>query len=128
MRFVKLRRWLGLRARGQTLAPFDAVRITVHWRKPVRFLCPADVGVACVSGTAWITTTANTRDVVLEAGDCQRASSGDVLVICGLHVCELRIEAYTPVCLRTIEAQPRDRPDQADSRCVLPEAGHLAKA
>ena len=94
----------------------------------MRFLCPADVGVACVSGTAWITTTANICDVVLEAGDCQRASGGDFLFICGMHVCELRIEAYTPVCLRTIEAQPRDRPDQPDSRCVLPEAGHLAKA
>lgn len=127
-RFVKLRKWLGLLARGRTVVPFDAVSITVHWRVPARFLCPANVRVTCVSGTAWITTTANTHDVVLQAGEWQRASSGDCLYICGMPVCELWIEpAHTSAFPRTIDSQRCDRPDQADFRCVPLEAGDLEK-
>jgi hypothetical protein len=59
---------------------------------PVRYVCPADVRVHCLSGTAWITIEGDTRDIVLQAGQCHAASRRDRLFVNGLPRCELRIE------------------------------------
>jgi hypothetical protein len=71
---------------------FDAVCITLERDRPVCFVCPADVRVRCLAGTAWITTEGDTRDVVLEAGQVHPASRGHRLFVNGLPRCTLRIE------------------------------------
>lgn len=72
----------------------DAVCITVKKTEPMRYICPADVRVSCLSGTAWITTEADIRDVVLEPGQAHDAVRGARLFINGLPFCELRIDSH----------------------------------
>lgn len=64
--------------------------VTVTKAHPVRHVCAADLRVTCLSGTAWITTEADVRDVVLEAGQAHDAARGARLFINGLPSCELR--------------------------------------
>jgi len=90
---MQLRSLFSSGARERMIVSFDTVSVTVHRNFPVRLVCPADACVACVSGTAWITTEADTCDVVLQAGQLHRASGGDRLFINGMPVCELRIES-----------------------------------
>ncbi len=78
--------------RGAARDAFEPVCLAVEARLPVRFVCPARAQVACVSGTAWITTDDDLRDVVLEAGQAHRAARGDRLFINGMPACALRIE------------------------------------
>jgi hypothetical protein len=66
--------------------------ITVERGQPVRFVCSADVSVTCVSGTAWITTAAETRDVVLEPSQRHVAARSARLFINGMPRCVLRFE------------------------------------
>lgn len=80
--------WFG---RTRAARPIDAVCITVEKTHPVRHVCSADVRVTCLSGTAWITTEADIRDVVLETGQTHDATRGARLFINGLPFCELRI-------------------------------------
>lgn len=89
---IDLRRWSSFFGRRPTPRRFDALAIVVTSDQPVRFECPADVNVVCLSGTAWITTEGDIRDVVLEAGQMHRACRGDRLFVNGLRICELRIE------------------------------------
>ena len=79
--------------RARAARRVDTVCITVMKKQPVRYVCPADVRVTCLSGTAWITTEADVRDVVLEAGQAHDAIRGARLFINGLPFCELRIAA-----------------------------------
>jgi Protein of unknown function (DUF2917) len=79
--------------RSSAARRIDAVCITVKKTHPVRYVCPADVRVTCLSGTAWITTEADIHDVVLEAGQAHHAIRGARLFINGLPICELRIAA-----------------------------------
>ncbi|WP_341890169.1 DUF2917 domain-containing protein [Variovorax sp. YR752] len=72
----------------------DAVRITVEKAHPLRYVCPVDVRLTCLSGTAWITTEADIRDVVLETGLTHDATRGARLFINGLPFCELRIAPH----------------------------------
>jgi hypothetical protein len=60
--------------------------------QPLRFVCPDDVEVTCVSGTAWITMAADTRDIVLEPGDTHAAARRERLFINAMPRCVLRIE------------------------------------
>lgn len=83
------------------MAPFTAGRPTPLWRErhtvedgtPLRLVCPTAIAVTCVSGTAWITTGADTRDVVLEAGQQHVAARRDRLFINGMPTCILQFEA-----------------------------------
>lgn len=79
--------------RARAARRVDTVLITVMKSHPVRYVCPADVRVSCLSGTAWITTEADVHDVVLEAGQVHDATRGARLFINGLPFCELRIAA-----------------------------------
>lgn len=83
----------GLLDRTRTARRVDTVCITVKKTHPVRYVCPADVRVTCLSGTAWITTEADFHDVVLEPGQAHDATRGARLFINGLPFCELRIAA-----------------------------------
>lgn len=65
---------------------------TVEPDRPVRFVCPSDVSVTCVFGTAWITTGAETRDVVLNLGQRHVASRNARLFINGMPRCVLHLE------------------------------------
>lgn len=72
----------------------DTVCLAVNKTHPVRHVCPTDVRVTCLSGTAWITTEADLRDVVLESGQAHDAARGARLFINGLPCCELRIAPH----------------------------------
>lgn len=65
---------------------------TIEPDQPVRFVCPTDVSVTCVSGTAWITAAAETQDVVIEPGQRHVAARGARLFINGMPRCVLRFE------------------------------------
>ena len=86
------------------MAPFSAGRPTPCWRErrtvedgePMRLVCPTPIAVTCVSGTAWITTGADTRDVVLETGQQHVAARGDRLFINGMPRCVLHFETRSP--------------------------------
>jgi len=60
---------------------------------PVRLVCTAEVSVTCLSGTAWITTASNTRDVVLTPGQQHVAARSDRLFINGMPRCVLRFDS-----------------------------------
>lgn len=89
---IDLGKWADFFGRRPVPRRFDALSLVVPSDQPVRFVCPADVSVVCRSGTAWITTEADIRDVVLEAGQVHHACRGDCLFINGMPICELRIE------------------------------------
>ncbi|HSI59235.1 MAG TPA: DUF2917 domain-containing protein [Ideonella sp.] len=78
--------------RGRPPRRFEALSIAARWDRPARFICPTDVRVLCLSGTAWITTDADIRDVVLEAGQVHCAPKRARMFINGMPFCELRIE------------------------------------
>lgn len=86
--------WSGFIDRTSPACRIDAVCITVKKTHPVRFVCPADVRVTCLSGTAWITTEAVIHDVVLEAGQAHDAVRGARLFINGLPFCDLHIAPH----------------------------------
>lgn len=65
---------------------------TIERDQPLRFVCPDDVEVTCVSGTAWITVAADTRDIVLKPGDRHVAARRDRLFVNAMPRCVLRIE------------------------------------
>ncbi len=88
---MNLRTLTRLFARSEKPEPIGGVTATVQSAHPLGFVCSTDIEVACVSGTAWITTEADTRDVVLEAGQVHIASSGNRLFINAMPVCELRM-------------------------------------
>lgn len=83
--------WAGLIDRTRPARPVGAVCVTVTKAQPVRHVCPADLRVTCLSGTAWITTETDVHDVVLEAGQAHDAPRGARLFINGLPFCELHI-------------------------------------
>jgi hypothetical protein len=83
--------WAGFIDRTRAARSIDAVCITVTKAQPLRHVCPADVRVTCLSGTAWITTEADVCDVVLDTGQAHDAARGARLFINGLPFCELRI-------------------------------------
>lgn len=83
--------WAGFIDRTRGARAVDAVCITVTKARPVRRVCTADVRVTCLSGTAWITTEADVRDVVLDRGQVHDAIRGARLFINGLPSCELHI-------------------------------------
>jgi len=60
---------------------------------PVRLVCTAEVSVTCLSGTAWITTASDTRDVVLTPGQKHVAARRDRLFINGMPRCVLRFDS-----------------------------------
>ncbi|ATU67112.1 DUF2917 domain-containing protein [Piscinibacter gummiphilus] len=60
---------------------------------PVRLVCTAEVSVTCLSGTAWITTASDTRDVVLTPGQRHVAARRDRLFINGMPRCVLRFDS-----------------------------------
>lgn len=68
---------------------------TIETGTPVRLVCVAKVSVTCLSGTAWITTEGDTRDVVLQPGQHHAGHRHDRLFINGMPRCVLRIESST---------------------------------
>jgi Protein of unknown function (DUF2917) len=87
---------------------------TVQVGQPVRFVCPANICVTCLSGTAWITTAADIRDVVLVPGQRHVASRRDRLFINGMPRCVLRFDPASPAQRQPIPpvgAQP-DQPER----------------
>lgn len=86
--------WAGLIDRARRARHVEATRFTVTKTHPQRYVCPADMRVTCLSGAAWITTEADLRDVVLEAGQAHDAKRGARLFINGLPFCELRIDPH----------------------------------
>ncbi len=60
---------------------------------PMRMVCPGQVAVTCVSGTAWITIAGDVRDIVLEPGQRHVAAGRARLFINGMPHCVLRIES-----------------------------------
>ena len=93
---VNLQKLTRLFARGARRAPFGATTITATRDRAARLVCTTDIRVACASGTAWITTDSDIRDVVLETGEMHRASRGDRLFINGMPDCELHVEPVSP--------------------------------
>jgi len=81
--------------------PIPSARQQAHgWRQlctiettPVRLVCTAEVSVTCLSGTAWITTASDTRDVVLTPGQQHVAARRDRLFINGMPCCVLRFDS-----------------------------------
>ena len=74
---------------------------------PVRLVCTAEVFVTCLSGTAWITTALDTRDVVLTPGQQHVAARRDRLFINGMPRCVLRVEASSAHSLVPWTVDPR---------------------
>lgn len=77
---------------GRKLQPFGARVATVERSQPIEFHCPADVRLICLSGTAWITTHADSEDVVLKPGQVHLAAGGDHLFISGIPQCRMLVE------------------------------------
>jgi hypothetical protein len=60
---------------------------------PVRLVCTTEISITCLSGTAWITTASDTRDVVLTPGQQHVAARRDRLFINGMPRCVLRFDS-----------------------------------
>ena len=66
---------------------------TVEADTPLRLVCDATTSVTCLSGVAWITTAADTRDVVLQPGQQHVAARKARLFVNGMPRCVLRFES-----------------------------------
>jgi hypothetical protein len=91
----RLRRWLASFKRRPAPDAWHDLAI-VEPGHPVRHVCMAGVALTCVSGTAWITTGSDTRDVVLGPGERHVAAGRARLFINGMPRCVLRIEPASP--------------------------------